>query len=216
MMDRDEKSRAVDRDTAKLMSQAGIKTPEVRSTPEIQSITTSKHETVAYLLARGLSNTEIAEAVGLTVAMIGVLANSERMQFQVKHLRYKLFGKDHQKAFKEILPYAIETIGDVIKNPKAKPETRLSASIYATDRILGKPKQQMEIGGSLIRKLYDKLDGKEESATIDVNDPDIKDVEPVEVKDYVNPNDVERVDKNLTNNPNLASDKWGSWADKNL
>lgn len=139
---------------------------------EPTEISNPRFETVAYLAARGLSPKEIGDALGLSTPAINALLTQERMRFEIKVVRHKLFGKEHQKAFRELLPHAIDATKNVLLDPTSKPSTRLDAAKEVMDRTLGKPKQTIEHEGSLLRELVERLDKKkiidvESAATVD-------------------------------------------------
>ena len=129
---------------------------------EKQTLTSPKEDTIVYLAAKGMKPAEIAQAVGLTTGHVQSLLNSERLEFEVKHLRYKLHGKDTQKMFRDALPRAIEATIAVMDDPRSKPALILKSAEMVLDRSLGKPKQTIEHEGSLIKKLFEKLDDTKE------------------------------------------------------
>ena len=218
-MEMGEKHR-VDLDTACLMREAGIeKPPEIsaRNFAQIKTISKPVHETIAFMLARGLTQTEIAAMLGMNDKEITLIANSDRMKFEVKTLTYKLFGKDVQKKFKDILPEAIEAAVDVMRDPKAKPAVKLGAAMNFMDRALGRPKQTMEVEGSLIRQLFEKLDQKKSSEPIEMGQaPEQIVVEEIKEPLPQNPNEQGKKDFALNPNLNPDFDKLASWVENNL
>lgn len=129
------------------------------------------------------------------------------MQFEVKHVRYKLYGKDHKQRFSQILPHAIDIAEKVLLDPNTKTATKFAAAQEFMDRALGKPKQTVEHEGSLIRSLFEKLDGR-------ANEPAIMEGSFTELPES-NPNEVRQLTPAA--NPNLQSDNpIDKWADENL
>lgn len=161
---------SVDAGSIKMIKEAGFVPEGIKkaSLEQVADLSKNKYETIAYLAAKGMDNSEIAEAVGLSVERTKVILSSERVQFEIKAVRYKLFGKDAQKRHKEILPAAIDIQEEIMLDPKMKPAVRLHAAINFQDRVLGKPKQTIEHEGNLIRELFDRLDGKKKQDTIDI------------------------------------------------
>lgn len=171
----------------------------------------NKDQMLVFLAASGKSNPEIAEILGIDRSTVRLKLQDSRMQFEVKHMRYKLYGSDHKKRFSEILPHAIDVTEQILKDPNAKQAVRFAAAQEVMDRTLGKPKQTIDHQGSLFRDLIEKLDGKEkEKPIIDVSN--IMDASVVPMSE--NPN--ERILADPTTNPNLEKDSIDQWAAKNL
>ena len=167
----------------------------------------NKNEMICYLAAQGRSTAEIAESLGISKDTVRLKLGDERMQFEIKHLRYKLFGKDHRKRFNEILPHAIDATERILLDPNSKDRVRFAAAQEVMDRALGKPKQTVEHEGSLIRALIEKLDGKGE------NEVKALDGEFFEAP-ALNPNETMATDR--ATNPNLQVDEIDKWAKENL
>lgn len=129
---------------------------------EKQTPTSPKEETIVYLAAKGMKTPEIAQAVGMSNGQVQALLNSERLEFEIKHLRYKLHGKDTQKMFRDALPKAVEATISILDDPRSKPALILKSAEMILDRSLGKPKQTIEHEGSLIKKLFERLDDTKE------------------------------------------------------
>lgn len=169
----------------------------------------NKDHVMVYLAAKGLKTAEIAEAIQLEPATVRLKLSEERVQFEVKTLRYKLYGKDHKKRFQDILPQAVDVTEQILMNPNTKDALRFQAAQEVMDRALGKPKQTVEHEGSLIRSLFEKLDGVKEEPAFDVE------AIPIALEDRIEPallgNPNERT-KKTEENPNFVDD----WAKNNL
>lgn len=160
---------------------------------------------IVYLAAEGKTNAEIAMVLNITSDTVRLKLGTEQMQFAVKHMRYKLYGKDHKKRFEEILPHAIDVTEEILLDPNAKQATRFAAAQEVMDRTLGKPKQTVEHEGSIVRALFEKLDEKKTvQPIIDVGVPELLE----------NPNNEPVIQKYA--NPNLSSDPVEDWVKKNL
>lgn len=209
---------SVDAIAAQVMRDAQFVPEGVRKSTlqDCENLDQPKYQTIAYLAASGKNPDEIAAVVALKPSTIATLLRSDRMKFEVKHLRYKLYGKDAQKRFRDLLPQAIDVTEQVMCDESAKPATKLEAAKEVFDRAMGRPKQTMEIGGSLIRTLLEKLDGKEGGVS------EILDVSPVpstfdsQIPEYKeNPNEFvkqEEIDRRYT----VKKDDIDKWADENL
>lgn len=156
---------------------------------------TNKEQIIIYLAASGLTNTKIAEELGMHPNSISNVLGEERIQFELRKLRHKLFGKDVQRKFRDMVPAAQELTESILTNPNLKPGLRFNAAQEVFDRALGKPKQTIEHEGSMIKRIFEKLDSEDESSTIDVTPKETP--EPVSV--ISNPNEdppaVDPIDK---------------------
>lgn len=200
----EDKKQKLDLDTIKAMKAQGMeKPPNVpHSNWEQKESLSHKHNYIAYLAAKGFGTTEISNETGMSISRISTLLQSERMKFEIRAIQYKLFGKEPSKRFKEILPDAIDLAERVMKDPNVKPSLKLTAAMNFMDRALGKPKQSIEVEGSVLRQLYDKMDGKKEDITVET----VKDVEPL----TENPN------KAVEKKPNPNSDDMTQWVLNNF
>lgn len=171
------------------------------------TISKPRYETVAYLAARGMSPQEIAEALGLSTQSINALLSQDRMKFEIKVVRHKLFGKEHQKMFKELVPAAAQAVENVLMSRETKPATRLAAAQEIFDRTIGKPKQVIEHEGSLLKELIEKMDNR--GKTIDVSS-----LPATEVVEYAeNPNQKVSFSQNDEEKGMNSMDRW---VDENL
>lgn len=194
---------SLDAGTVRLMKEAGLERPKdvtVRSWSQPQDLQSPKYQTIAYLAARGMKPSEIADAIGMATDSITALLASERMQFEVKRITNKLFGRDITKRFKEILPAAVDAAEEVMNDRLAKPAVRLAAATNFMDRALGRPKQSIEVEGSGFKELLEVLDAKRKSGD---TSPTIIDVEEVKVVEEVEENPNQRVKPDRSENPNL-------------
>ena len=202
--------RLLDPDTVKRMKDAGIpRPPEVSSLSwdQLQSLSVGRHHTIAYMAACGATQKDIADAVGMEPGSICKIVNSEKMKFEIERLQHKLFGVDAQARFRNLMPKAINTIESIMDDKRVKDSIRLSAAINLVDRAVGKPAQHLEVGGSLIRQLFEKLDEKHKVIdTEPVQSHSESDMEKIieECDLGANPNEVERRDQE--GNPNFDED----------
>lgn len=206
--------RLLDPDVVKRMREAGLPRPEEvasNSWEQVQTVREGSHTLVAHLAACGLKPGEIAEATGLNLTTVKKYLDSEKIKFEIRHLQHKYFGADPMRRFRTMVGQATDTIEEVMNNPNAKDSVRVIAADKIMDRALGRPKQFLQVEGSLIRKIYETLDEKKK--TIDVSAiPEAQTGERV-----VGGNVVEKVDRK--ENPNLQPEEqkdWSGWIDKNL
>lgn len=168
---------------------------------------------IIYLAAEGKTNAQIGEALDIDPATVRLKLTDERVAFEVKRMRYKLYGADHKKRFESILPHALDVTETILLDANAKSSLRFAAAQEVMDRTLGKPKQTVEHEGSLVRALFEKLDGKK--PVIEVGgEPTAPENERPALTLIENPN--EKVAVDVSKNPNLSDDPIDNWVNKNL
>lgn len=141
------------------------------------------HMSIAYMAASGATNIEIAEAIGMTKERVGVVIGSEKVKLEIARIQHRMFGNDVAKTFNRILPKAIFTAEGIMDDSTVKATTRLNAAQDFMDRAVGKPTQRVEVGGNLLRQLYEKMDS--ESKVIDVGgDKPLEDLLETEAKKF--------------------------------
>lgn len=214
--------RLLDPDVVKRMKDAGLPRPADVSSiswTQLQHLQVGRHHVIAYMLACGASQKSIAEAVGMEPNSICNIANSEKMKFEVSRLQHKLFGADAKKRFQGLMPKAINTIEEIMDDKKEKGSVRLSAATEIVDRSIGKAAQTINVEGSLIRQLYEKLDDKQK-----VIDTEPVSRHPDQVMEEImedcglasNPNEVEHRDPNDNPNEKDGDDKIEEWVGENF
>lgn len=168
-----------------------------------------KKEIIIYLAAMGKNYTQIGEATGATYLTIRALLELEQTQFQINQIRYKLYGKDVQKTFKELVPEAQELTATILRDEGQRPEVRLSAAKEIFDRALGKAKQTIEHQNSVIGKLYEMLDKTSEKEILDITPSGLLSPPALETAHE------ETKEEDLNSKPQ-ETDKIDAWAEENL
>lgn len=154
---------ALTEDTIRSMRQAGEKKPDNVTWSQWKSTKkfTPKHSMVSHLAAIGLKNIDIARETGLSASYISTLINDPKVRNEIKYLQNQMFGSDPRKRFQSLFTESVETVEEVMRDKAEKGATRLMAAQIVQERVLGRPTQEVEIGGSLIRMLFEKLDQKD-------------------------------------------------------
>jgi hypothetical protein len=141
------------------------------------NLLSTRENAVVYLAAQGKNAVQIAEATGSSTRSITVMLQEERVQFEIRRLQHRLFGKDQKnvkRRFDDMVEAAQNTIEEIINddNPNVtiKPQLRFAAAQEILDRSLGKPKQTVETHVSLIKDLFDRLDDPKTKEVIDINE----------------------------------------------
>lgn len=152
----------------------------------------STHELVAYMTATGQSRATIADVAGISPEAVSRLLGCERTKFRIKELQFQIFGKDPHKRFESILSTAIQTVSDILEDPKIKPAVKLQAAQTVLDRVMGKPKQSIEVKDVTLADFYGKLDQMFAKKEGDVVDAEIVENE-IKKRDHID----QWVDDNL-------------------
>lgn len=170
----------------------------------------NREEVLIYLAAQGKTNSEIAALLDCSTSTVSSKMQEDRIQFEIRHVRQKLYGKDPKSRFQAMLPDALDVTEQILQNPNAKPQLRFQAAQEVMDRALGRPTQTVEHQGSLIRSLFERLDAdKNPVQTIDIT-PDKRFLRNPELE---NPNETV-APKTSQDNPNF--NKVDDWVSKNL
>lgn len=126
-----------------------------------ENLLSNLDQTIFYLAAHGKSLSEIAEVVSRSPDSVKRLIGSDRGQFEIKRARTKLFPtevKDIKKQFDALVPKALEALRELADDPHLKPQLRFSVAQEILDRSVGKAKQTVEVQGSLIAEVFEKMD----------------------------------------------------------
>lgn len=117
---------------------------------------------IVFLSVNCLTIDEIARELKIDVREVRVIHSSIRVQNRIERERAKKFGPGLGKKWIErihqILPEAIETAYEIMKDKTAKASTRLAAADSFIDRALGKATQYVEIKDSTFKELIEKID----------------------------------------------------------
>lgn len=151
----------------------------------------SKQQIITYLAAEGKSVKEIAENTGMSQSTVKGILSDERVAFDIKHLRFKLHGKGVKERFNDMLPKAQDVAAEILENPNTKSQLKFQVAQEVFDRALGRPKQTIEHEGSMLRTIFEKLDGQRSVSVIDgelVTDVEVPALEPIKEKQLENPN----------------------------
>jgi hypothetical protein len=172
-----------------------------------------RDQAIAYLTVEGWTNDEIATCLNVMPEAIRLKLTDEKILEKMRALQYSLYAEDSKKRFEDILPFAIDALEDIIKNPSVKPQTKMQAVTDCIDRVLGKPKQTVEHEGGLLRAFYERLNNQGNNA--DAIEADFKEI-PEDNKRLANPNEVIAPHQQIKKNPNLNEDFVDSWMKQNL
>lgn len=123
----------------------------------------SRHHIVCYLAASGMKNVDIARHTGLSRSRVQTLIQNPKFRTEIQYLQRQMFAADPQNQFNRLIGDAIATTEEVMKNVGEKGATRLAAANMVIERGMGKVKQEIDLGGNLIRSLFEKMDQKQKN-----------------------------------------------------
>lgn len=199
--------RLLDPDVVKRMKEAGMQRPDdvsKNSWEQVQKVKVGRHTLVAHMAAAGLQPKEIAEAAGLTPSTVKRYLASPKIQMEVKRIQHKYLGTDPMRRFRQMMGRAADVMEETMEDPAVKPSVRLMAADKILDRAVGKPKQYIQMEGSLIRRVYEHLDSGK--PIIDV--PPSDSVRTVEEAPALSPVESEA--------DAAKEDRWKNYFDENL
>lgn len=128
-----------------------------------------RHKYVAHLAAMGFKQVEIARRTGFSQAWLSTILSGELLTEEIDRIRKEMFALDPELALKSALPDSVELITKVIRDDQQKTSLRVDTAFRLIERTHGKAKQAIELGGSLIKDLFQQLDAANRAKTISVD-----------------------------------------------
>jgi hypothetical protein len=139
------------------MKEAGISKPDFIPWAEWNGPKklSHRHMLIAQFLAAGWRQKDICEKMQITQSRLSMIANSELMKQEVKRVREVQFhASGLQQTLDTLAPAAVQVLGDLVTDPKARGAHKLKAAQEILDRTKGKPLQQVEHSGSLVKDMF--------------------------------------------------------------
>lgn len=129
----------------------------VWSAPEIL---TERHWAIVNMVVMGQSTQAIAKEIGLSEARINLLVQGPEMKAAIAEKRELYFG-DGRSKMQSLVNDAFGVIKEIMMNPDAKDNVRLSAAQYVMDQTIGKAQQTVKVEGNLLGDFMSQLDKAE-------------------------------------------------------
>lgn len=120
-----------------------------------------EYRVIAYLFAGGADPETISTMLKMEADVVRRVIELPRISAFVSELKKRAIGGDSLRSIKSYLPDAVEVTRTIMMDTNQKGMTRLTAANTFLDRGMGKPTQTIEVGGSLIRQLFERLDSLE-------------------------------------------------------
>lgn len=119
-----------------------------------------RHRKLAELLARGLTNNEIAKELHYDPARISVLKSNSQIRALAEELREKIYEDTVGSRLKRMAEPALNLLEDCLKDQtrKFREKDRLETAKWVVEKLDGKPTQRYDVGENLIGVLFDRLD----------------------------------------------------------
>lgn len=152
-----------------------------------------KSHPACYLAAFGMRANDIAKELSLSVQKIQMLLNKDHIKVEVKDLERKYASSNIKTKIQALLPESVEVLEEIMMNENARHGDRINAASIIQDRGLGKPKQELDVGISLIREVFEKMDQRaikrEKPSDLIIIDSTVNSKEEAEVRKLVAPKD---------------------------
>jgi len=175
-----------------------------------------KHKFIAILIAQGYSQRSIAREMNYTESRISLIVNSPIFQEEVQKHRELMFDElTLDSNFKRIAPVAARVAEDIMLDGGARQSLKADIAFKFLDRALGKPKQQIEHTGSVLREMLEILQKEENKKTIDVT-PEEKDMVEAELVSPSTASTKEEKDSEDASMSSESSSDMQKWVEDNL
>lgn len=156
------------------------------------------YKAIAYLWAGGANQEQISVMIGKPTHEVKNILALDRIKQLVFQIQKGQAKTDAKKIIKSIVPDAIEVARAIMLSPENKAATRANIAFQFMDRAMGRPTQTIDVGGSLIKDLFERLDNMQKAKETKEIEAEVSRIEDVE--------DAETVEK----------DKFTKWVDENL
>lgn len=155
-------------------------------------------QVLCWLSAAGVGLRTICELLEIEEHEAKSLLSQSEMAFEVRRAKTRFFGKDPKARFRAMSEKAMEVAETLLGDETQKSGIRLKAAGEIFDRSFGKPEQTVNMEGSLLRRLMERLDSVPEKAaplvggaivleSMDVT-PELKIPEKMDPADWVEKN----------------------------
>jgi len=115
---------------------------------------------ICHLAAYAMDHADIARVTGAHPSYISEIVSSQVGEAEIRRVQDLVWGRDFKSLMNQIAPLAINEAMRTMLDPKTKGSTKIAAAFGFMDRApgIGKPVQNVEVGGNLILSVFRKLD----------------------------------------------------------
>jgi len=156
---------------------------ENKGTLKKRVILSNRRQAIATMKAIGCDNTEIATELGLDPRNISTALSSKSMKQEIVRIQNKIF-KNPQEVLEKTLPMALKIAYKLMVDPKTKDAVKMDAAFKFMDRVLGKPKQQVEHTGNLLQQVIQEMNDPKNSK-LRIVETTGKDMQKDEAADFI-------------------------------
>lgn len=138
---------------------------------------------ILYLAANHMPPEKIAATVSQSLKRVQWILSSARGSQEVAKLAFKMSGQNPQRAFAALMPEAVQMHAEVMRNPAVKHSTRLQAAMAISDRVMGKPKETVDINKkSTVRVLLEQLQAERDPSLLPPLEAEFEDLGDAEIR----------------------------------
>jgi hypothetical protein len=133
-------------------------------------ILSPRHRKLAEMFASGASNAKVAEDLNYTPGRVSVLKNNALIAQEIERIRERIYEDSIATRMKAMADPALSVIEQALLNRenRFKKSEQLSAAQWTIEKLDGKAIQKLDVGGSMLGSILDKLDGlKASGRTVD-------------------------------------------------
>ncbi len=150
---------------------------ENKKTLKKRVMLSNRRQAIATMKAIGCDNKEIATELGIKNAKtVGIALSSKSMKQEIVRIQNKIF-QEPQELLQKTLPLALKVAYKLMMDPKTKEAVRMDAAFKFMDRVLGKPKQQVEHTGNLLQQVLQQMNDQKDGKLriVETNGQDLQD-----------------------------------------
>jgi len=119
-----------------------------------------RHRKLAELFASGASNASVAKALDYTEGRVSVLKGNPLIAREIERIRERVFESTVADRLKSMADPALSVIEAALNDQtnRVKHSEKLEAAKWLIEKLDGKAAQKIDLGGSMLGSLLDKLD----------------------------------------------------------
>lgn len=126
---------------------------------------THRHDVICYMMACGATNRQMAVDLGISREWVSRLVNNSKLKERAREIKDQHFGANIGARFQGMVPKALDFAESIITGEEqVKPMERWEATKWLFEKLTGKPKQEVDLGGSVtILDFMRQIDGLREA-----------------------------------------------------
>lgn len=119
-----------------------------------------RHRKLAELFAQGLSNADVAKALGLSGSRVSVLKNNSYIAEEIRRIEERIYEDTVANRLKNLADPALSHLESVLKDRtnRVKSIEKTDVAKWIVEKVDGKAAQKIDLGASMLGGLLDRLD----------------------------------------------------------